>query len=597
MKIYIRKIDKQFIEKQVSYTKDILSSFLDSLPNNAFIKCEGMTSKTVERVQILLATDPRFSNGLQKVLRSEGDFEIGDLMLMHKHKDKYVIELVNKSNTRYQSYSSLFGEERHSVLYMEDKADDNIKKLLNFNVFGMHIKGENSALSDDNPHVCIGWSQYGDLKNVASKDALRNTIESSQPNSSKNSVGQQVGQIWRFINEMQIGDFVVLGDKSIANIGKITTGYYYDDNIEKQSKDYASNRGVQWLKAVPYSDLSINFKNSLGSAMSVFSLNEYKSYILELLQNEIADAICNEEKTLYDSGENIMFYGVPGCGKSYFVENDKCRDISESFKERVTFHPDYTYGDFVGQLLPKTDEHGKIMYKFIPGPFTNILRKAYENPAEHCVLIIEEINRGNAAAIFGDLFQLLDRKNGRSEYGITNDDIMGEISDFCDEDKVYIPGNLSIYATLNTSDQNVYILDTAFKRRWTQQLIKNDISNCNYKDKIIIGEVTWSDFFTSINAHISLLVEKQICEEDKMMGAYFVKESDIDDSNLFAGKVLSYLWNDVVKYNRSEMFNTSDYKTLSELTDGFIENGLKVFNSNNLDFYSTKGNDSNGEIE
>ncbi len=367
--------------------------------------------------------------------------------------------------------------------------------------------------------------------------------------------------------------------------------------MENQSKDYVNNRGVRWLKAIPYGDLSINFKNSLGSAMSVFTLNEYKSYILELLQNESSTAIDTEVKTLCDVGENIMFYGVPGCGKSYFVENEKCNGVAEEYKERVTFHPDYTYGDFVGQLLPKTDSEGKIRYQFVSGPFTNILRTAYQNPTEHCVLIIEEINRGNAAAIFGDLFQLLDRKNGRSEYGVTNDDILHEIEDYCDSAKVYIPENLSIYATMNTSDQNVFVLDTAFKRRWTQQLIENEISNCTYKDVLIKDNVTWLQFFNAINGHITTLVEKQICEEDKMLGAFFVKESDIVNIDLFASKVLSYLWNDVVKYNRSELFNTTDYKTLAELAKGFKKDGFKIFNANNINLNTDDGEEVNGGTE
>jgi len=133
--------------------------------------------------------------------------------------------------------------------------------------------------------------------------------------------------------------------------------------------------------------------------------------------------------------------------------------------ERIIFHPDYTYSDFVGQILPRVNEDSSVSYEFTPGPFTNILKKAYLNPEKEYFLIIEEINRGNAPAIFGDIFQLLDRnKDGASEYEITNNDVANII--YGDKNhKVSIPSNMSILCTMNTSDQNVFTLDTAFQRR------------------------------------------------------------------------------------------------------------------------------------
>lgn len=108
------------------------------------------------------------------------------------------------------------------------------------------------------------------------------------------------------------------------------------------------------------------------------------------------------------TGCNVLLYGVPGSGKSWTIEHEYCKP--GSIAERLVFHPDYTYSDFIGQILPAVAEDGQVSYKFTPGPFTNILREAYNNPGKEYILIIEEINRGNAPAIFGEVFQLLDRK-------------------------------------------------------------------------------------------------------------------------------------------------------------------------------------------
>ena len=194
-----------------------------------------------------------------------------------------------------------------------------------------------------------------------------------------------------------------------------------------------------------------------------------------------------EEKRL-TTGENVLLYGVPGSGKSWTIEHEYCKP--GSVVERLVFHPDYTYSDFIGQILPAVAEDGQVSYKFTPGPFTNILREAYNNPSKEYILIIEEINRGNAPAIFGEGFQLLDRKVeirdidddgypiATSEYGITNMNIAEEMyGKDRKTEKVRIPSNLSIIGTMNTSDQNVFTLDTAFQRRWDMRLIENDFSN------------------------------------------------------------------------------------------------------------------------
>ena len=140
-----------------------------------------------------------------------------------------------------------------------------------------------------------------------------------------------------------------------------------------------------------------------------------------------------KEECLFDSQVkskyiNLIVYGTPGCGKSWHVKNELLKDYKTDNIIRTTFYQDYTNTDFVGQIMPIVTGED-VTYKFNPGPFTLALKKAIEVPNEPVALVIEELNRGNAPSIFGDIFQLLDRENGKSEYQITNVNIQKYLSD------------------------------------------------------------------------------------------------------------------------------------------------------------------------
>lgn len=175
-----------------------------------------------------------------------------------------------------------------------------------------------------------------------------------------------------------------------------------------------------------------NYLGFLGSTKSLFELDEFEGEsTIDDVQN--SETVNYDKVPRIDKGTNVLLYGVPGSGKSWTIEHEYCK--KDTNVERLVFHPDYTYSDFIGQILPNVDEDGQVSYKFTAGPFTNILADAYAHPQEEYILIIEEINRGNAPAIFGEVFQLLDRKTeirdvdddgypiGTSEYGITNANI------------------------------------------------------------------------------------------------------------------------------------------------------------------------------
>lgn len=289
-------------------------------------------------------------------------------------------------------------------------------------------------------------------------------------------------------------------------------------------------------------------------------------------------------------GENLIVYGTPGCGKSYYVEHTLLKDYPTKNYIRTTFFQDYTNTDFVGQILPVVDGE-RVTYKFNPGPFTLALKRAIEKPNEKVALVIEELNRGSAASVFGDIFQLLDRKNGVSEYSINNVNIINYLKEKFESkytfDSIKLPGNLSIYATMNTSDQNVFTLDTAFKRRWKfKKLLNKFESDHQFKDKYIPGSnITWKNFVDGINKYI-LESSSGLNSEDKQLGVYFVDNNGMRDRTTdlsepqaiedFAYKVLEYLWADVAKFNRTEWFD-KEIKSLDDLVAEYKKRGIEVF--------------------
>lgn len=289
-------------------------------------------------------------------------------------------------------------------------------------------------------------------------------------------------------------------------------------------------------------------------------------------------------------GENLIVYGTPGCGKSYYVEHTLLKDYPTENYIRTTFFQDYTNTDFVGQILPVVDGE-RVTYKFNPGPFTLALKRAIEKPNEKVALVIEELNRGSAASIFGDIFQLLDRKNGVSEYSINNVNIINYLKEKFEGkytfDSIKLPGNLSIYATMNTSDQNVFTLDTAFKRRWKfKKLLNKFESDHQFKDKYIPGaNITWKNFVDGINKYI-LESSSGLNSEDKQLGVYFVDNNGMRDITTdisepqaiedFAYKVLEYLWADVAKFDRPGWFD-KEIKSLDDLVAEYKKRGIEVF--------------------
>ncbi|WP_195408290.1 McrB family protein [Bacteroides congonensis] len=316
---------------------------------------------------------------------------------------------------------------------------------------------------------------------------------------------------------------------------------------------------------------------------------------LEYTSEEEENEFCNSTNHCLQQ----IFYGAPGTGKSH-----KVKQITKGkSKTVVTFHPDTDYSSFVGTYKPTLHEDGKtITYNFVPQAFAKAYVNAWKDTSKDYYLVIEEINRGNCAQIFGDIFQLLDRNSlGYSDYVIDvdkdfEDYLKKELSGVSDypqkimelskdagleEDfsfaKIALPANLHIIATMNTSDQSLFPMDSAFKRRWDWQYLPIDYDKAK-EIKIDIGGVqyNWGGFIEVVNRRIKEINNS----EDKQLGTFFVKTLDgIISFDQFRSKVMFYLWFDIYKDEAGT--GDSIFKQAEDDSKGFSFGDL--FESNAID--------------
>lgn len=324
-----------------------------------------------------------------------------------------------------------------------------------------------------------------------------------------------------------------------------------------------------------------------------------------------------DTKSKNDKLQQILF-GAPGTGKSHAINSEA--GITEGNSIRTTFHPDSDYSTFVGCYKPtKDEERGEITYDFTPQAFTNAYVAAWQDIETPFYLIIEEINRGNCAQIFGDIFQLLDRdENGYSSYKTTPDqDLANYIRrQFSDAEigdaevksgrKMQLPPNLHIWATMNTSDQSLFPIDSAFKRRWDWRYIPIDYTDRGHFIACGESRYSWSDFLQKVNERVESVTQS----EDKKLGYWFMgngaeqKEITVDR---FVSKVVFYLWNDVFKdfgrrgntifkdsFAKFHMFFNYDGSTKEEVVRAFLD-ALEVKQTANESVDEEEDDDSQGK--
>ena len=344
-------------------------------------------------------------------------------------------------------------------------------------------------------------------------------------------------------------------------------------------------------------------------------------------ENEKTD-ILYRTSLISEYSYNRILFGAPGTGKSFNINQD-CRQLigngNEMSYERVTFHPDYSYANFVGTYKPvmvtnrnsslsnqntqydqENEKIAEISYEYVPGPFMRVyvkaLRNAQTDTPKPFLLIIEEINRANVAAVFGDVFQLLDRDDfGVSEYSIqASEEIKTYLAKELGGDpenyaKIRLPNNMFIWATMNSADQGVFPMDTAFKRRWDFTYLGIDESDKDLQGKFVeVGiiekqYIEWNELRKAINEFLS----NEKINEDKQLGPYFIPRKIVVPENggneidkekfrdVFKHKVLMYLFDDAAKQKRTKLFEGSKkgQSRYSKLCEAFDEQGIGIFHA------------------
>ena len=466
--------------------------------------------------------------------------------------------------------------------------------------------------------VAIGWREIGDLLNfikngTLDRDKVAEALLLHYYQNDKKTASRKAGELKAFYETSASSVMTVMdGAQLIAFVDGLSP-YFYN-----ATEDMAHQKSGIWHSPFDESDRLPEDEGYLTSCYEIKKpenlLFLYKKYY-EFQNSGKSVNIDNMFipiifQTGYQSSfeRNRIIFGAPGTGKSFKLNCEKDALLADGGEyERVTFHPDYSYANFVGTYkpVPCKDSDGKdaITYSYVPGPFMRTYVKAIKNGRTDApkpfLLVIEEINRANVAAVFGDVFQLLDRGDDEvSEYPIqASEDIKrylaGELGGNPDDySEIRIPDNMFIWATMNSADQGVFPMDTAFKRRWDFTYLGIDDSEDGIVGKkVILGEgeyrriVEWNVLRKAINNE--LLTYK--VNEDKLMGPYFISKKNLPESEMidptvftriFKNKVIMYLFDDAAKQKRITLFGGCDEKAknqYSKICREFDAKGVYIF--------------------
>lgn len=443
---------------------------------------------------------------------------------------------------------------------------DNISDIYNHDLYGIHMKLKNDGLSEENPHICIGWSVLGDLSLVVAKEELALIYDQHIDKNSKGK-GQDVGQIWRFKDEVKTGDYVLYADGQYCHIGRVDSDYYYDtEDRSTQDTDYRSSRKVTWLKKnIDRNELSGALHRSLGTAMSIWRMNDYKAAVAALLDGtyvkdeedvevEVKDKLtCLDIKRMPRTDQkhpiNFIIYGAPGTGKTYstaeyamaIIENRdadlKAKTDSEraalmdSYKQKVkdgqivftTFHQSYGYEEFIQGLRPDTSS-GTMSFKTVDGTFKKIADRAMLDDEENYVIIIDEINRANISKVFGELITLIEEDKRWGE--------LNEMSAVLPSGEPFaVPNNLYIVGTMNSADKSISLIDVALRRRFEFVEQKPDAG--------LIENDTLKGVLTALNGRLA----DDLGSTDLLIGhSYFIGKKEEDLPRILNNSIIPLLY-------------------------------------------------------
>jgi len=398
---------------------------------------------------------------------------------------------------------------------------------------------------------------------------------------------------------------------------------YFDlEDYEDKSRHYIRSIGDEFTKYIREIALPLMTEVKIEKTEIEGTDGYDYEFILKLkdylFEEQIEDELLNKW--------NRIIYGAPGTGKSHKLKVESEELFDEENIIRVTFHSEYSYSEFFGSYKPisiyknhedsstytKTKinyENGSleeteyeikndpnIIYEFNEGPFLKLLKKALENKNsrkkdKNYLLIIEELNRANTANVFGDVFQLLDRNEGVSEYPINTSDLLIDSDNKTGNilgTQIYLPDNFYIWATMNNADQGVYQMDTAFRRRWSF-----DYLDINYNSQIVdditiklngIGEIGWNEFREEINKN---LFREFNIREDKLIGPFFIdpdtlrKCTEKQFHNIFKNKILMYICEDILRHRNKQLIFKDDslgkiFKRYDEGKESIFQDGIKL---------------------
>ena len=347
--------------------------------------------------------------------------------------------------------------------------------------------------------------------------------------------------------------------------------------------------------------------------MDILILTPSGHYLLKKISDNISNQFKKKsKKNPSNLFRNRIIYGAPGTGKSYVLNKEAEQYFDSDKQARITFTPNYSFQQFIGAYKPTPiykdlnnsnikfyEENNKsqleiqrepiINYSFVPGIFIKMLIKAIKNPLDNYLILIEEINRANVSAVFGAVFQLLDRDNDHeSEYSVEfNTDVTTYLISKNilknNDSKIKIPSNLFLWSTMNNADQGVLPLDSAFKRRWSFEYISLNKNEEKISSWIInFGHdadgksicYKWNTFRKEIN---NILKDNDI-NEDKLLGPFFMSENHLKNHAAVSNKLLLYLKEDVLKHKSNCLFD-SPIKSFGDLMDKYEKDASSIFDS------------------
>jgi len=561
--IYIRNIFHQDLRdgKQIAFTTEPSNllfkfRFSENEPDRKIrfkFKVKDNTSANFKYNDKIINTrlysagsESRIDGEFKQFIRDFLNAEVDDIIVFRSiNLESYEFEFISKNTTLYQGYKTILNGKNHEIVLEQDTTEGIENKTISLN--------NNYDLAKLKEEFATWFIQ---------SDRIKHNYFSDSFGSSRDKLLEQLTKYETLYNE-QFGKYIF--------------------NLEKYDPQLFINELERNLYLEHGSFFEFSQKTSTHMPRAILGKKNY----LKFLKHYLIENNKTNSKSPLVTPINKIYFGAPGTGKSHQITQDLA-DVDLIFQKRITFHPEYDNSSFVGGYKPITDINGEIKYEFAPQIFTNIYVQACNDPIHQYYLIIEEINRGNCAEIFGEIFQLLDRNK---DYKITpsteiirylNENIFK--SEFYEDDKMTLPDNLSILATMNTSDQSLFPMDSAFKRRWEWVYIPINYSNdikinksALYKIKIGHELIDWISFIETINKKIQ---SNKNLGMDKCIGNYFIQPDSNNIINLdkFIYKVLFYLWNDVFKDEpKDSIFGDRSYQDFFPIENIGEQLVLKMF--------------------